>query len=72
MPFWRTRIRPAATFRIRASGSLRVARDREIVPQFISGNTQIEWDPIFVNSTGTHLRTHSAFVKRQLAGRAIT
>jgi len=49
-------------YRIRATGSFVSPVSGQLVPQFINGQTQIEWDPILVASTGSHLRTHSAFV----------
>jgi len=47
-------------YRIRASGSF--VQSGTIYPQFIANSTQIEYDPMVLNSTGSNLVTHSAFV----------
>ncbi len=47
-------------YRIRATTS--ILNGTTIYPQFISGNTLIEYDPLLQKSVGSNLRTHSAFV----------
>jgi outer membrane receptor for ferrienterochelin and colicin len=39
-----------------------IVRGTDLFPQFISGTTQIRWQPIFVSSLGTTFRTNSAFL----------
>ena len=34
----------------------------DLIATFVSGTTQFQWNPIFVESTGTKFRTHSVFV----------
>ena len=39
-----------------------IVRGTDVYPQFRSGSTIIQWNPIFIESQGTDFRTHSLFL----------
>jgi hypothetical protein len=57
---WANTHASGSDYRIR--GTTSILQGTTIYPQFNTGTTQIEHDPILVKSVGSNLRTHSGFV----------
>ena len=57
---WANTHASGSDYRIR--GTTSILQGTMIFPQWITGTTQIEYDPILVKSVGSNLRTHSVFV----------